>query len=52
MAKLMLNRAAKANWTVGHDLEPLGQSVLLPTRDHLEGVEAFREKHPTHWESR
>jgi enoyl-CoA hydratase/carnithine racemase len=52
MAKLLLNRAANADWTVLRDLERLGQSVLLPTRDHLEGVEAFRQKRPARWEGR
>jgi enoyl-CoA hydratase len=52
MAKLLLNRAADANWTVARDLERLGQSVLLPTQDHLEGVEAFRQKRSPHWQGR
>jgi enoyl-CoA hydratase/carnithine racemase len=52
LAKLLLNRAANADWATGRDLERLAQSVLLSTRDHLEGVEAFRQKRPPRWEGR
>jgi enoyl-CoA hydratase len=52
LAKLLLNRAANADWGTGRDLERLAQSVLLPTRDHLEGVDAFRQKRPPQWEGR
>jgi enoyl-CoA hydratase len=52
MAKLLLNQSANAGWSVGRELERLGQSVLLPTQDHAEGVAAFREKRPPRWTGR
>jgi enoyl-CoA hydratase/carnithine racemase len=52
LAKLALNRAANMGWGEGREIERLAQSVLLPTQDHLEGVAAFRDKRPPHWQGR
>lgn len=46
MAKRVLNACAAADLQTGRLLESLGQSVLLSTADHREGVRAFREKRP------
>jgi len=52
LAKLVLNRAVNASWEVGRELERLAQSALLPTLDHLEGVEAFLAKRKPRWQGR
>jgi enoyl-CoA hydratase/carnithine racemase len=52
LAKLALNRAANMGWGEAREIERLAQSVLLPTQDHLEGVAAFRDKRPPHWQAR
>jgi enoyl-CoA hydratase/carnithine racemase len=44
MAKAVLRACADVDVTSGHTLEMMAQSVLMKTRDHEEGVEAFLSK--------
>jgi enoyl-CoA hydratase/carnithine racemase len=44
MAKKLLNTIANLDQTSGIVVEGLAQSILIKTDDHLEGVQAFREK--------
>lgn len=52
MAKRILNACASADLQTGRLLESLGQSVLLRTDDHREGVQAFRAKRKPHFQGR
>jgi len=44
LAKMLLNRAADVDTATGVAMESLAQGVARSTRDHREGVRAFREK--------
>ncbi len=44
LAKLLINEAQNVDLHTGRTLEALAQSILLTTKDHKEGVRAFREK--------
>lgn len=44
MAKKLINVLANIDQTSGIVVEGLGQSILIKTEDHQEGVQAFREK--------
>ena len=44
MAKKLINILANIDQTSGIAVEGLGQSILIKTEDHDEGVQAFREK--------
>ncbi|MDX1688997.1 MAG: enoyl-CoA hydratase/isomerase family protein [Candidatus Promineifilaceae bacterium] len=44
MAKKLINILANIDQTSGIAVEGLGQSILIKTEDHSEGVQAFREK--------
>lgn len=44
MAKKLINVLANIDQTSGIVVEGLGQSILIKTEDHREGVQAFREK--------
>lgn len=44
MAKKLINILANIDQTSGIAVEGLGQSILIETEDHGEGVQAFREK--------
>lgn len=44
MAKAVLRACMDVDMTSGHTLEMMAQSVLMKTRDHEEGVEAFLAK--------
>lgn len=44
MAKAVLRACTDIDMTSGHTLEMMAQSVLMKTRDHEEGVEAFLAK--------
>ncbi len=44
MAKAIMNACADIDQHSGRILERIGQSVLIKTEDHAEGVRAFREK--------
>jgi enoyl-CoA hydratase len=46
LAKQLLNRAADVDVATGLALESLAQSIAIGTRDHREGIRAFREKRP------
>lgn len=44
LAKRILWNCVNVDMTSGRTLESLAQSILIKTRDHKEGVKAFREK--------
>ena len=44
LAKAIMNACDDMDATTGRVLERIGQSVLIKTEDHAEGVRAFREK--------
>ena len=46
LAKAIMNACDDMDATTGRILERVGQSVLIKTADHTEGVRAFREKRP------
>lgn len=46
LAKKVLNTVADIDHYSGVILEDLAQSILLNTKDHKEGLQAFREKRP------
>ena len=50
LAKQLLNAAGDLDTARGIQLESYAQSVALGTRDHREGVRAFREKRPPTFE--
>lgn len=44
LVKRILMSCADLDLTAGRYLEALGQSILVKTKDHKEGIQAFREK--------
>ena len=52
LAKTIMNTCDSIDTTSGRILERIGQSVLIRTEDHKEGVRAFREKRPAAYSGR
>ena len=52
MAKKLINILADIDQTSGIAVEGLGQSILIKTEDHDEGVRAFREKRKPEYSGR
>lgn len=52
LAKAVLNTCQNVDSTSGRVLERIGQSVLIGSEDHREGVKAFREKRPPNYSGR
>ena len=52
MAKKLINILADIDQTSGIAVEGLGQSILIKTEDHEEGVRAFREKRKPEYRGR
>ena len=52
MAKAVMNTCDNIDAASGRILERIGQSVLIRTDDHQEGVRAFREKRPPNYQGR
>jgi len=52
IAKRVLQSCVSADLQTGRTLESFGQSILIKTRDHREGVTAFREKRRPKFEGR
>ena len=52
LAKRVIRECVSADLAAGRTLEGLAQSILLKTRDHQEGIEAFRAKRPPRFEGR
>lgn len=52
MAKAIMNTCENIDSASGRILERIGQSVLIKTEDHKEGVRAFREKRPAEYKGR
>jgi len=44
MAKAVLRACVDTDMTSGHTLEMIAQNVLMDSKDHNEGVRAFRER--------
>jgi enoyl-CoA hydratase/carnithine racemase len=44
LAKSIMNTCDSIDAASGRILERVGQSVLIKTEDHAEGIRAFREK--------
>jgi enoyl-CoA hydratase len=52
IAKRVLQNCVSADLQTGRTIESFGQSILIKTRDHREGVTAFREKRRPKFEGR
>jgi enoyl-CoA hydratase len=52
LAKAIMNTCENIDSGSGRILERIGQSVLIKTADHTEGVRAFREKRPPNYRGR
>lgn len=52
LAKAIMNTCDNIDAASGRILERIGQSVLIKTEDHTEGVRAFREKHKPDYQGR
>lgn len=52
LAKAIMNTCDNIDSASGRVLERIGQSVLITTDDHTEGVRAFREKRPPNYQGR
>ena len=52
LAKAIMNACDDMDATTGRILERVGQSVLIKTADHTEGVRAFREKRPPDYQGK
>ena len=52
IAKRVLQNCASADLQTGRTIESFGQSILLKTKDHREGVTAFRAKRRPKFEGR
>jgi enoyl-CoA hydratase/carnithine racemase len=46
MAKWAMDRGADTDMRTGLELEERAYAAIIPTRDRLEGLAAFREKRP------
>ena len=52
LAKAIMNTCENIDMASGRILERLGQSVLITSEDHKEGVRAFREKRKPDYKGR
>jgi len=52
IAKRVLQSCVSADLQTARTIESLGQSILIKTTDHREGVKAFREKRRPTFEGR
>jgi len=52
IAKRVLQNCVSADLQTGRTIESFGQSILIKTEDHREGVTAFREKRRPKFEGR
>ena len=52
LAKAIMNTCENIDMASGRILERIGQSVLIKSEDHKEGVRAFREKRPPEYKGR
>jgi len=52
IAKRVLQNCVSADLQTGRTIESFGQSILIKTKDHREGVAAFREKRRPKFEGR
>jgi len=52
LAKRVIQSCVSADLQTARTLESFGQSILIKTADHREGVKAFREKRRPRFEGR
>ena len=52
IAKRVIGNCVSADLQTARTLESFGQSILIKTRDHREGLTAFREKRRPKFEGR
>ena len=52
LAKAIMNTCENIDMASGRILERIGQSVLIKSDDHKEGVRAFRDKRPPEYKGR